>query len=343
MTDPHDPALPDPVPSDPGPRGRESAGPSPDDPTPTTPPTAPFTPRPSVGGPTDGDLAGGAPVLFTTSHLCKEQDRGMDYALDVVEYLTVDLATWLTDIGPDGSGRGQEASERARHLGRMVDQLCTMSTLVELSLRQRRQLGDPTTAWVLLEQARQQLGWAASTAGALARSIARAEGEVAPGPVDADAGLTGDVLSDAALPDDETTMIDDILEFFLERDLAPRPDHAREVVDMGDGVGVIPDPRPRTPLELVPLQLLSATAMQCGSVIDDPAPRTLVDRLAYGTYVARILGEASELLREHGPAAGQRELERLADTAQEAADIMWQLTPGPLDVFAPRSDGPAAA
>ncbi|MEH6623806.1 MULTISPECIES: hypothetical protein [Dietzia] len=310
--------------------------PDPTDPDPTDP--TPPAPPPTVGGPTDGDLTGGSPVLYTTAHLCKEHDRGMDYTLDVVEYLTVDLATWLTDIAPDGSGRGQEASERARHLGRMVDQLCTMSTLVELSLRQRRELGDPTTAWVLLEQARQQLGWAASTAGALARSIARAEGDVARGPADADAGLPDD-----ALPDDETTMIDDVLEFFLERDLAPRPDHAREVVDMGDGVGVIPDPRPLTPLELVPLQLLSATAMQCGSVIDDPAPRTLVDRMAYGTYVARLLDEASELLREYGPAAGQRELERLADTAQEAADIMWQLTPGPLEVFAPRSDGPAAA
>lgn len=255
----------------------------------------------------------------------------------------MDLATWLSDIAPDGSGRGQEASERARHLGRMVDQLCTMSTLVELSLRQRRELGDPTTAWVLLEQARQQLGWAARTAGALARSIAGAEGDIAAGPADAAAGPTDNALSDQSLPGDETTVVGDAVEFLLERDLDPHPDHATEFLDMGDGVGVIPDPRPLTPLEMVPLQLLSASAMQCGSVIDDPAPRALVDRMAYGTYVARVLDEASGLLRERGRAAGQRELERLADTGQEAADMMWQLSPGPLEVFAPRSDGPAAA
>ena len=331
MTDPRDP-----IPTDPAPEG--------------LPPTARSPAPPNLGGPTDGDLTGGTPVLVTVSHLCEEQDRGMDYALEVVEYLTVDLATWLTDIAPDGSGRGQEASERARHLGRMVDQLCTMSTLVELSLRQRRELGDPTTAWVLLEQARQQLGWAARTAGALARSIAGAEGDIAAspadaaaGPADAAAGPTDDALSDQLLPGDETTMVGDAVEFLLERDLDPHPDHAEEFLDMGDGVGVIPDPRPLTPLEMIPLQLLSASAMQRGSVIDDPAPRALVDRMAYGTYVARVLDEASELLRERGRAAGQRELERLADTGQEAADIMWQLSPGPLEVFAPRSDGPAAA
>lgn len=324
MTDPRDP-----IPSDPAPEG--------------LPPTPPSPAPPNLGGPTDGDLTGGTPVLVTVSHLCEEQDRGMDYALEVVEYLTVDLATWLSDIAPDGSGRGQEASERARHLGRMVDQLCTMSTLVELSLRQRRELGDPTTAWVLLEQARQQLGWAARTAGALARSIAGAEGDIAAGPADAAAGPTDNALSDQSLPGDETTVVGDAVEFLLERDLDPHPDHAKEFLDMGDGVGVIPDPRPLTPLEMVPLQLLSASAMQRGSVIDDPAPRALVDRMAYGTYVARVLDEASELLRERGRAAGQRELERLADTGQEAADMMWQLSPGPMEVFAPRSDGPAAA
>ena len=114
-----------------------------------------------------------------------------------------------------------------------------------------------------------------------------------------------------------------------------------------DGIHVmqIPSVHPITaPIVFtVPLQLLSASAMQCGSVIDDPAPRALVDRMAYGIYVARVLDEASGLLRERGRAAGQRELERLADTGQEAADMMWQLSPGPLEVFAPRSDGPAAA
>ena len=305
----------------------ESQNPDHGDPIPT-PVTA------AVGGPTDGDVHGGLPAVFTKAQLFEDQDRGLGYAQGSVEQLTLGLSVWLTDIASDGSGRGQDASDRARLLGRMVDQLLTMSTLVELSLRQRLEEGDPTTAWVLLEQARQQLGWAARTAGALSGAVAAKAG-IASAPGDAPE-------SDAVFPDEEPPAAL-VLEYLLQRDLIPRPEYAGELMDMGEGVGVIPDPRPETPLELVPLQMLSATAMQCGSVIADAMPRTLVDRMAYGTYVATLVDEAAELLREHGRATVQRPLQRLADIAQEAADIVWQLTPGPLEVFPPREGGHAAA
>ena len=296
--------------------------------------TDPQNPQPqnpdpaTVGGPTDGDIPGGIPSMSTLAQLYEEQDRGMDYALDSVDQLTLDLSVWLTDIDSDGSGRGQDASDRSRLLGCMIDQLCTMSTLVGLSLRQRRVQGDPTTAWVLLEQARQQLGWAARTAGARRGSVV------------AKAGIVSEPEEDAMLEDEEPPATALVLEYLLQRDLIPRPEYAAELMDMGEGIGVIPDPRPETPFELVPLQMLSAAVMRCGSVIADAMPRQIVDRMAYGTYVATLLEEVAGLLEEHS--VGQAQLRRLAGIAQEAADMVWQLTPGPLEAFPPREDGSAA-
>ena len=146
----------------------------------------------------------------------------------------------------------------------------------------------------------------------------------------------------AAFSDDEpTTAL--VLEYLLQRDLIPCSEYAGELLDMGEGAGVVPDPRPRTPLELVPLQMLSAAVMQRGSVIAEAMPRPLVERMAYGSYLAMLLDEVAALLREHGRTTGQRKLQRLAEVGQEAADVLWQLTPGPLEVFPPRDGGASAA
>lgn len=291
----------------------------------------PQNPRNSFRGSTaSGDRPGGVPAVLTTAQLFEGQNRGMDFAMEKVESLVLGLTDWLSDIEPDGAGRGQGASDRSRLLGRMVDQLLTMSALVELSLRQRREQGDATTAWVLLEQARQQLGWAARTAGAL-------EGTV-PGDVE----IVSDREEDVVFADEEPLPTAVVLEYLIQRDLIPQPEYAGELMDMGEGIGVIPDPRPETPFELVPLQMLSAAAMRCGSVVAEATPRTLVDRMAYGTYVARLLEEAAEVLGGQGRAAGQRELQRLAEVGKGAADRMRQMTPDPLEVFPPRAGGAAA-
>lgn len=295
--------------------------------------TGPQNPDPQSrlqGDPTDGGLSGGTPAVITTAQLIEDQNRSMDYALDKVGSLTLGLTVWLSDIESDGAGRGQDASDRSRLLGRMVDQLLTMSTLVELSLRQRREQGDPTTAWVLLEQARQQLGWAARTAGALE------------GTVPEEATIVSDPEDNVVCADEEPLSTSLVLEYLIQRDLIPRAEYAEESMDMGEGIGVIPDPRPETPFELVPLQMLSAAAMRCGAVISDATPRTLVDRMAYGTYVATLLTEAAEVLSEQGRAAGQHQLQRFAEVGREAGNMMLRATPGPLEVFPPREGGAAA-
>ena len=307
MTDPLNPEAQDPEPQD---RDRADAAPE---------PTA-------MGGPTDGDARGGVPAVFTTARLFADQDRGLDYALGSVEQLTLGLSVWLSDIDSDGSGRGQAATERARLLGRTVDQLLTMTTLVELSMRQRQEQGDLTTGWILLEQARQQFGWAAHTAGALRRAVA---GEAV--------GLS-EPNGNAVFADDGPSA-SLVLEYLLQRDLIPCSEYAGELLDMGEGDGVIPDPRPRTPFELVPLQMLSATVMQRGTVIADAMPRPLAERMAYGSYLAMLLDESAALLHEYGRTTNQRTLQRLAEVGREAADVLWQLTPGPLAVFPPREGG----
>lgn len=284
--------------------------------------------------------------MTTTAQMIQDQNRAMDRTLDRVESLSIGLVDWVSDIDSDGSGRGQQASDRARLLGRMVDQLLTMSTLIELSLRQRREQGDVTTSWILLEQARQQLGWAARTAGTLGGTVPEAEVITSEPERDAqftDAEFADDQFIDDQFTDEEPPATAIVLEYLIHRDLIPRPEHASELMDMGSGVGVVPDPRPDTPLELVPLQMLSAAVMQCGSVISGAMPRHIVDRMTYGTYVATLLDEAGELLGEHAHATGQRQLGQLAEVVEDAAIMMWQSTPGPLEVFPPREGGPAAA
>lgn len=258
------------------------------------------------------------------------QNRSMDSTLRSVESLTLGLFEWLSDIDSDGSGRGQDPSDRSRLLGRMIDQLLTMSTLIELSLRQRRELGDPTTAWILLEQARQQLGWAALTAGALKGTVSER------------VGIVPEQDDDAELALEESPAVATVLEFLIQRDLIPQPEYAGELLDMGVGLGVIPDPRPVTPLELVPLQMLSAAAMQRGSVVSGARPRPVVDRMAYDTYVSTLLDEAADLLGERSCATGDRQLDQLAEIGRDAVITMRQLTSNPLEVFPPREGGTTA-
>lgn len=171
---------------------------------------------------------------------------------------------------------GGELAQRPDGLGLQLSRVCE---LVNLALGQVNDHGDLGMAWILLEQARQQLGHAA---------VISAKGGVRRGP-----GATEEEVLE-----EESAMTH--LVWFLQRDLMPWPEDVSMVVDFGDETGAAPDLRPDTSFELLPLQLLAHSAM---TVSAGEGAQTVGDRvmeMAFGEYVGTLMNEAMELLDEFG-------------------------------------------
>lgn len=263
----------------------------------------------------DGAPEGGFPALIPMTEAVAGFHRGLDFARLELTAVEGELLDWLHEVDETGAGRGRPASEESRCFARMVDQLTTMCTLLELSIGHKRDHGDTSIAWIMLEQARQQLAFASITAGA-------AEG-----------------------PDREREIRHAVegLTILLNRDLQPEPAHAGQVVDFGHGHDALPDLRPETPLDLIPVQVLANTAMRAGTVTAGPMPPAHVERMAYGHYLATILEEAMELLGEQARRAEQSVLVRRAGLGVDAALVVWGLTPEPWEVLPPVEGGAGAA
>lgn len=282
--------------------------------TPSPEPEGERTP-PTVGGPLDGTPQGCELHVLTGPEAAQARDRGLDHALERAGLVMRGLWDWLSDVDTDGSGNGRTASEDGRLLARMVDQFCTMCRLVELSIGERRENGETGLSWILLEQARRQLGHAVETLG-----VAR-----------------------GALPEEDVWDVAARLRWLLHRDLSPEPEHAGQRVEFAGGVTTAPDLRPESPMELVPLQFLAAAALRWGTVVAGPMPPVRIDDMAYGHYLALLLEEAMELLEARARRHGDGRLVGYAEEGLEAAGVVWATTPEPWEVFPPIREEPDAA
>lgn len=186
-----------------------------------------------------------------------------------------------------------------RRTGRKFTQLARVCELVNLALTQVDDQENLGMAWILLEQARQQLGHAA----------------------------TGMMMVDA-----EASVWEQLV-WCLQRDLMPWPDNAAIAVDFGGGPDLLPDFRPDTPLELASLQLLANSAMtfSAGEAVQDPENRVMA--MAFGEYVWTIMNEAMELLEFYGDSVGDTGLGDLVSEGQQAADLIGGAFPPAWRVF----------
>lgn len=217
----------------------------------------------------------------------------------------------------EGGPAGPAAEGPAvRRFDRVAVQLSRVCELVNLALTQVDLHDDLGMAWILLEQARQQLGHAAASAGMLEQ---RGDvGDVGDRGIEAEAGAIAHLV------------------WFLQRDRMPWPDNASELVDFGGGPNQLPDFRPDTPLQLVPLQLLANSAMTfgAGDAVQDRGDRAMA--MAFGEYVWTIMTEAMELLEIWADQADQPHLAAMADEGRQVADLVagafppvWQVFQGP--------------
>lgn len=292
--------------------------------------------EPTPGGPMDGALEGGIPMLFTGPEIVKSANRGLDEARSQMKDIGDQLFVWLSDVGVEGDGRGRPASAKSRYFARMVDQLTTMGKLLDISIGQWQDDCDSSTAWVVLELARQQFGYAALTAGLMTNSTSAS-----------DLSDHSDPLEVSDVPDFHDARAVSAaatgLSILMQRDLLPEPAHAGQVVDFGNGDGSLPDFRPETPLNLGSLQLLANTVMQWGTVIAGPMPPFRIEKMAYGTYLAMIIEESMELLHEHATVAEQPVLVREANHGLDAAGLLHATTQKPWEVFLTGENGADAA
>lgn len=260
----------------------------------------------TAGGPTDGAPEGAIPIVITAAEQREMERRSLRYAGDEAEAEAGELWEWLTEVEGSGRGRGFGASEESMLFARMVDQITTLCQLLATAA-DRYLDNDSATAWILLEQARQQLGHAAVTVGEM----------------------------DGTLPrDDEYERAANLL-WLLHRDRLPEPGHAQQRVDYGDGSAEPVDPRPDTVLVLAPLQLIAHAAMRFGTVAAGPMPDGRIERMAFGEYFATVLEEAMLLFRARARQRGATGLLRGADRALDAAGVVWQAIPEAWEVFPP--------
>ncbi|WP_010539831.1 hypothetical protein [Dietzia alimentaria] len=204
-----------------------------------------------------------------------------------------------------------ELAQRPDGLGLQLSRVCE---LVNLALGQVEDHGDLGMAWILLEQARQQLGHAA---------VMAAKGGV----------RRGTRANEAEVKEEKSAMAH--LVWFLQRDLTPWPEDVSMVVDFGDESGAVPDFRPDTSFELLPLQLLAHTAMTVSAGEGAQSVGDRVMEMAFGEYVGAIMNEAMELLDEFG--ADQSGAEAQVETGFEVSHLVSGAFTQALQVF----EGPA--
>ena len=207
---------------------------------------------------------------------------------------------------------GGELAHRAQPDAPTQTQVARVCELVNLAVTQLDFHSDLGMAWILLEQARQQLGHAAITAARRAT-----------GP---DPDAHDQSGSDAEAP----------LTWFLQRDLMPWPEDIAVVVRLvGESGQGFPDPRPYTPLGLPALQMLSHSTMTsaAGDVVD---PGDTVMTMAFGEYVSIIMVEAMELLDHCADQHGWAGLTAVINTGFEVSHLLagafpaaWQVFSGP--------------
>lgn len=252
---------------------------------------------------------------MTTDHNPTDRPDHVAYRLETSQH----FAEWLSgelahraQLDHDSTTEPEPAATQGggavRTFGRLTSQLARVCELVNLTLSQIVLNNDLGMAWILLEQARQQLGHAA---------------------IGAQRQLTDDELESEAAALAQ-------LVWFLQRDRMPWPDDVSVVVDFGSGPEAAPDFRPDTALELVPLQLLANAAMtfSAGDAVQVVGDKVMM--MAFGEYVGTIMAEAMELLEYCADQANEPNVLSLVETGHQVADLVagafppaWQVFHGP--------------
>lgn len=241
---------------------------------------------------TIGDVAGG-----TSDHVTMRMEKSDG------------LLSWLAGE-LDARVERPEEDEAPRRVGRLFMQLSRAIELVRLAIDQARSNRDLGLAWILLEQARQQLGHAASGAGLIGEEP---------------------LISPEESEREQGALVQ--LGWFLQRDLMPWPVDVGVQVAFGEEQDARPDFRPDTALEILPLQFLANAAMSycAGEVVEDL--ERMVMRMAFGEYVWKILEEACGLLEFGATLAGDEEFESLTETGIEVAYLISGAFPPAEQVF----------
>lgn len=257
---------------------------------------------------------------MTTDHNPTDRPDHVAYRLETSQH----FAEWLSgelahraQLDHDGTTEPEPAATKGagavRIFGRLTSQLARVCELVNLTLSQIVLNNDLGMAWILLEQARQQLGHAAASAAAIG-----AQRQLTDDELESEAGALAQLV------------------WFLQRDRMPWPDDASVVVDFGSGLDAAPDFRPDTALELVPLQLLANATMTFSAGDAVQVVGDTVMMMAFGEYVGTIMAEAMELLEYCADQSNEPNLLSLVETGHQVADLVagafppaWQVFHGP--------------
>lgn len=250
----------------------------------------------------------------------------LDKSQSLLGWLAGELACWdpatgrgsgdpvgVGSAGGESAGFGLRALSTTEGVSRLTRQMSRLCELVRLSVEQVDVHADLGMGWVLLEQARQQLGHAANAAAEVEGDDQRES--------ESPEGVDGEI---AAVKD---------LWWFLQRDLMPWSDDVSVMVEFGSGPDVLPDFRPDTPLEFGPLQMLAHATMTgiAGEAVSDVDDAMM--RMAFGEYVGRILDEAMELLYVAAEKSGSRQLRTLTATGWEAQALLMGVFPWAEQIF----------
>lgn len=233
------------------------------------------------------------------------------YRMETSGQLLIWLRGELYDRAESGGGDdGDDGEQGPRRVNRVFLQLARVYESVRLALQQVDENVDPGMAWMLLELARQQVGHAGNAVGRVG---------------------SGSRLSREEAAAEEDSMAR--LAWFLQRDRSPWPGDAELIVDFEGAEGGVPDFRPDTALELLPLQFLSNAAMThcAGEVVQDP--KRAMMQMAFGEYVWTILEEATELLEFGADLAGEQGVEGLVETGFEVAYLASGAFPMAAQIF----------
>lgn len=247
--------------------------------------------------------------------------RSADQLLAWLAGELVDRAGNVDQVRPDKSGKAPN------RVGRLSMQMSRAVELVRLAVEQVDLHRDLGQAWVLLEQSRQQVGWAAEGLWLIGGSPAADAEQAEQAGESAQAAQKWEALESEALEQ---------ITWLMQRELMPRPADAKLRVVFGDEPNLRPDFEPETALELMPLQLLANASMtfSAGEAVDELDRREMGS--AFAEYVARILGEATALV-EFGAArasgAGVGGVEHLTETGMEVAALIGGAFPRAEEVF----------
>lgn len=258
------------------------------------------------------------PAPITPEEFEELHSRGLAYAQTCLAAFEEGLYQLVSAAGVTEPPRPADTADTAdpaatevdgaRVFWRYVDQTKNVAALLVRSIEQVVVYANEPLAWILLETAARQFGFAAGTVSQLRGVVGHTEDEVHA----------------------------EALTMMLRKELVVEPRSIVEVVDLGAGPGAVPDMRPAAVYDSMALQSYAFAAAVCASIPTSacgPYPRRAIARMAYREILARIVDESAELLAAVASDLGFREVAVEAGRADDAVDALWHSGPDPEVMF----------